>query len=79
MQVKISRWGESLGVRIPKDLAAQVGVASGSSLEATVEEGRIVLTPSVPRYRLAELLKDTTPEALRESFEWDEPRGREIV
>jgi len=40
---------------------------------------RVVLSPSLPRYRLTDLLKDTTPEALRDSFAWDEPRGREVI
>ncbi len=43
------------------------------------KERHIVLPPSVPRYRLTDLLKDTTPETLRAGFEWDDPRGREAI
>lgn len=35
--------------------------------------------PDVPRYSLEELLVGTTPEALREAFEWGPDVGREVV
>jgi antitoxin MazE len=79
MQVQVSRWGNSLGLRIPKDIAARVGLREGTRVEIEAEGERIVISPARRRYTLAELLEGMTPEAMREAFDWGPDRGREIV
>jgi antitoxin MazE len=79
MQVQITRWGNSLGLRIPKNLAAQAGLRAGARVEITTEGERIVITPARPHYVLAELLEGLTPEMMREAYDWGPDRGREIV
>jgi antitoxin MazE len=79
MQVRVTRWGKGLGVRIPEELAARLGLCKGSRVELTAEAGYLVLSLSRPRYRLADLLVGMTPEALHEAFDWGEERGRERV
>lgn len=70
MQVQLARWGSSLGLRIPKDIAAQVGLHAGARVEIAMKGERIILTPARRRYVLAELLEGVTPEAMREAFDW---------
>ena len=79
MQVQVSRWGNSLGLRIPKDIAIRAGLHEGVRVEIEAEGDRIIITPAKPRYILAELLKGMTPEAMREAFDWGPNTGREIV
>jgi antitoxin MazE len=79
MQVRVARWGNSLGVRIPKHLAERAGLREGARVEVEAEADRIVIARARPRYRLAELLQGMTPEAMREAFDWGPDRGREIV
>jgi antitoxin MazE len=79
MQVNVARWGNSLGLRIPKDIAERTGLHAGSRVEIAAENGRIVIAPARGRYVLAELLQDMTPEAMHEAFDWGPDRGREIV
>ena len=79
MQVRVARWGNSLGLRIPKDIAQRVGLREGARVDVEVEGDRIVLSPARPRYVLAELLKGMTPQAMREAFDWGPDEGREIV
>jgi len=79
MQVSVARWGNSLGLRIPKDLAAQAGLQAGSRVDITTEGGRIVVAPARRRYVLAELLEGMTPQAMRDAFDWGPDMGREIV
>jgi antitoxin MazE len=79
MQVKITRWGNSLGVRIPRDVAGRIGLSEGASLEIEAKNDRIVLSRARPRYRLEELLVGITPRAMRAAFDWGDDRGREAV
>ena len=53
MQVQVARWGNSLGVRIPKHLVERAGLREGARVEIEAEPGRVVITCARPRYRLA--------------------------
>ena len=79
MQVQVARWGNSLGLRIPKDVARRIGLREGTRVDVEAEGSRIIITPARPHYVLADLLKGITPEAMREAFDWGPDRGREIV
>jgi antitoxin MazE len=79
VQVQVARWGNSLGVRIPKHIAERAGLREGVRVEIEAESDRIVITRARPRYQLADLLKGMTPEAMREAFDWGPDKGREIV
>ena len=79
MEVVLARWGNSLGVRIPKDIASRTGLREGARVDIEAQGNRIVITPARRRYELAELLRDVTPQAMREAFDWGPDKGREIV
>jgi len=79
MQVQVARWGNSLGVRLPRELALRLGIAEGSRVEMQAERDRIVISVARPVYTLEELLVGMTPTAMREAFDWGEDRGRELV
>jgi antitoxin MazE len=79
LQVQVARWGNSLGVRIPKDIAAAAGLSAGDKVEMLAEDHRIVMSVAKPRYRLDEMLAGMTPAAMRDVFDWGEDVGREHV
>jgi antitoxin MazE len=80
MRVQITRWGNSLGVRVPKQVAREIGLSEGSQVDVEAADHRIIITPARPRYTLADLLKDTTPESYRAGdVDWGPDTGREIV
>jgi antitoxin MazE len=79
MQVQVARWGNSLGLRIPKDIAARTGLREGARVDIEAQGDRIVITPARRRYELADLLRGVTPQAMREAFDWGPDTGREIV
>lgn len=74
-----ARWGNSLGLRIPKDVAQQAGLRPGDRVEVEAEGDRIVISLVRRRYVLADLLTGVTPEAMREAFDWGPYQGREAV
>lgn len=79
MQVHLSRWGNSLGLRIPKDLAQRLGLADGARVDVEADGNRIVISVAQPRYRLENLLVGMTPDAMHEAFDWGRDAGREII
>jgi antitoxin MazE len=58
MRLQVSKWGNSLAVRLPANYAKQSGVSSGDYLEATISaSGEMRLMPSAPAVNKADLLK----------------------
>ena len=82
MQMHVTRWGNSLGVRIPKALARRLGMAEGMVVEVTAEGERLILERVKPTYRLEDLLLGMTPEAMHKALDWEDwndDLGREAV
>lgn len=79
MRTKLSKWGNSLAVRLPKDIAEEMHLTEGAQVEIKVEAGALTLRPAQPRYRLEDLLRGVTPRAMRKAWSWGEDRGRENV
>jgi antitoxin MazE len=79
MQIQITKWGNSLGLRLPQALASQIGVAAGQKVEVTAEGNRLVIQAAASAYRLEDLLTNMTPKAMSEAFDWGGDVGREAV
>jgi antitoxin MazE len=78
MVTKVQKWGNSLGLRIPKSFAAEVRVAAGSIVDISVRDGSLV----VRRYRgstftLDGLLKGVTSKNLHDEVGTGRPAGKE--
>ena len=78
-RVILEKWGANLALRLPRDVAATAGFASGTSVEVEARRGEVVIRSAQRRYTLRELLKGSTPEAMREAFDWGDDVGREAV
>jgi antitoxin MazE len=79
MQVKVARWGNSLGVRIPGQMARRIGLAEGARLDIELKNDRLVLSRARPHYTLQELLRGMNRKAMHEAFDWGPDRGREAI
>jgi len=78
MATKIQKWGNSLGVRIPKAIAELLGVSAGSAVELTVRDGVLLLTPApVDRPSLDDLLAGMTRANRHDAIDTGPSTGRE--
>jgi antitoxin MazE len=78
METKVQKWGNSLGVRIPRSLAIDAKLRPGSAVEISAEDDSIVIRPlSRPRYRLADLLKRVTRRNIHEDASFGAAVGKE--
>ena len=48
--------GGSVSVTLPRQMLRTLGLTAGASVAVTLEDGRLVLSPARPRYRLDDLL-----------------------
>jgi antitoxin MazE len=79
MRTQIARWGNSLAVRLPRDVVSAAGLRDGETVELDVRDGVIRLVPTRPVYTLDELLARITPESLPTDIFDDGPRGQELL
>ena len=74
---QIARWGNSLGVRLPKAAAAEAQLAEGDTVEISVKGGAIVLRPARPSYSLDQLVARITSRNRHRESDWGAPAGDE--
>ncbi len=46
MHTQVQKWGNSLGIRIPKTLAQKLNLHSGSQIELNAKKSHIIITKS---------------------------------
>lgn len=75
----IAKWGNSLAVRIPQNLAKEVNITEGSEVEFSVVDGSLVIKPKKrKRYTLSELVDGITPENLHDLIDTGIAVGNEV-
>jgi antitoxin MazE len=82
MSSTLQKWGNSLGIRIPKGIAEQVNLKTGSQVEFDTTDGVLTIRPtSQPRKRpkLGELLKEMKPRHRHGEMDRSGPVGRELI
>jgi len=79
MVTKILKWGNSLGLRIPKSFAKEAGVEEGSAVDISLDGDRIVIRPaSTVRYRADDLASEIREDNIHEEIETGDSVGREV-
>jgi antitoxin MazE len=79
MLTKVHKWGNSLGVRIPKSFATEARFHEGVEIDLSLVNGNVVLRPVArPSYRLDDLLAGSTEQNIHAEIDTGSPVGREI-
>lgn len=74
----ISKWGNSLAVRIPLAIAKQAGLGEGDAVALALErDGGIILRPARRRYELSDLVARITSRNRHRETDWGRPQGEE--
>jgi antitoxin MazE len=77
-EATVSKWGNSLAIRIPLAIARQAGISEGDSLALLLQaDGGIHLRPTRRKYELSELVAQITPRNRRRETVWGQPQGKE--
>jgi antitoxin MazE len=79
MSITLHKWGNSVGLRLPKPLLEQLGLREGAEVDVKVEGNRLVIEPARRhRYTMVELLEGITPDDRPGEVDWGPPVGREV-
>lgn len=75
----IQKWGNSLGIRIPREIAHETHMREGSVISLSVEGGTLMLKHSKkPTYTLSHMLKNFDKKTQHDLVEWGPARGSEV-
>lgn len=74
----VAKWGNSLAIRIPKNIAEQINLEEGMAISINITNNNIIITPQKPQYTLEELLAGASSEHFDGEYDWGEPTGEEI-
>lgn len=75
MGTYVQKWGNSLGIRIPKRIAEQINLHQGTLVNLEIEDGRLIIES--PRYDLETMLKNINPKNKHQQAFDDEQQGSE--
>ncbi len=77
-KVTVQKWGNSYGIRIPKQTLDALQLKDKSVLYMDQTKDGIVLNKPSKEAQLAELLEQMHSEELPELVDWGEPVGKEF-
>lgn len=77
MLTTISKWGNSLGVRIPKTILNASGIREMDDVSVSVEGNRIIIEKAMPT-SIKELFESYSETTKQGEIDWGEPQGGEI-
>ena len=78
MKVQVQKWGNSLALRIPKSFAVESNIGQGSTVEVSLENGRIIVFPvAEPEFSLDDILEQITPDNLHGEIDTGRSVGQE--
>ncbi len=78
MVIKILKWGNSLGLRIPKSFAKEAGVEEGSSVDISLDGNRLIIRPVRPvKHDLSEMLSRVCEDNIHDEISTGDAEGGE--
>ncbi len=79
METRVQKWGNSLAVRLSKQVVRESNLSEGAYVAIDVDEGKIILeVKGRKRYSLRKLLAKVTRKNIHREFESGSPVGKEI-
>lgn len=80
MLSKVQKWGNSQGIRIPKNLLENSNIKIGEEVDITVQEGKIIVESTNKirgRYNIKDLVSRMPQDYEPKEENWGAPMGRE--
>lgn len=79
MTTKILKWGNSQGIRIPKNIMRNLNLHIGDNIKISIKDNKVILNPikiEIPEYKIDELITKM-PNDYKAKEETTLPVGKE--
>jgi antitoxin MazE len=77
MTTKVSKWGNSLALRLPKSMIKELNLQDGSEVSIIEENGKIVILPTKKDLTIQELIQGMTVDGVMDQYKKNESIGKE--
>ncbi|MFU2077923.1 AbrB/MazE/SpoVT family DNA-binding domain-containing protein [Avibacterium endocarditidis] len=77
MNLMIKKWGNSVGIRIPAPILAELKLQVDHLVDMQVENGKIIIEPVLEQPSLERLLSKIDISNLHQEIDFGESKGRE--
>lgn len=78
MSTVVSKWGNSLAIRIPRQLAENLNLYEGTEVELKLQEDHLSVKAKRKKYTLEELCASVKDGNQHELIDFGKPVGEEI-
>ena len=81
MLSKVQKWGNSQGIRIPKNILENSHIKIGEEVEITIQDGKIIVEATNRvhgRYKIKDLVGNMPVDYEVAEENWGDPTGREV-
>jgi antitoxin MazE len=79
MKNQVKKWGNSIGLRIPKTFAKELNITADTEVELFSQDGQLIVKPiRPPKYTLSELLAGVTDENTHNETNTGALTGKEL-
>ncbi|MCG2715807.1 MAG: AbrB/MazE/SpoVT family DNA-binding domain-containing protein [Candidatus Marinimicrobia bacterium] len=80
MLTKVQKWGNSQGLRFPKEILSRANISIGDEVDIEIHNGEIVIKPVTRirgKYNLKDLVSKIPDNYMSEEQNWGSPVGKE--
>lgn len=78
MKTKIQKWGNSLGVRLPKSITEEKALRAGTGVSIMIINNQIVIEPREGELSLESLLDTVSADNVHKETDWSQNQGNEV-
>ncbi|MDU2025411.1 MAG: cell division protein FtsW [Finegoldia magna] len=79
MRVKLSKWGNSQGLRISRSILDVLNWKDDDSLDLKIEDNKLIIeNQSSDEISIEDLFKDFKGQYVKEDIDWGERVGKEV-
>lgn len=68
METIVKKWGNSLGLRLPMNMAKELNITDGSKVELTQKNGKIIITSHEFDMTISQLTEGMTKSGVMDQF-----------
>jgi antitoxin MazE len=81
MVTRLQKWGNSQGLRFPREILEKAAISVGEEVDVSVRGGEIIVKPAMRirgKYRLKDLVAKIPTGYKPFEVHWGKPAGKEI-